>query len=464
MFGIEKSQRNPENSLGRSLRRTMAVVSLSAVLAGCGGLDSLNPFAGGSGKDKVTLKGERISVLSLEQELEADPRLATLDVALPAPYVNDAWPQPGGYASHAMHHLQIPAEINRVWRTNAGKGTSGAVRLTASPVAAEGKVFVRDAISSVAAFDLTTGKQIWQVDLKPKKVKSRLGTGGGVAYAKDRVFVSSGFGFIACLDAKTGAEQWRQELGLAIHAAPTVSGGRVFVSTVDNQLFALAEDDGRILWNHRGIAETAQLFISSSPAVDGDIVVAPYSSGEVFALRVQNGRVAWSDTLIRTGRLTSLSALNDIAGRPVIDRGRVYAISHSGRMVAIDLRTGERVWTRDVGGVQTPWVAGDFIYVLSLDGEVVCLSRRDGGIRWITPLQQFKNEKKKEDAIQWSGPVLAGDRLIVVSSAGKAVSISPYTGDVLGQIDMPEGSYIPPIVVEQKVLLLTDEAELIAYN
>ncbi len=443
--------------------RIASFVVLTAALSGCGGLDSLNPFGGG-GEDQVTLKGERISVLSFEQELEADPRLATLEVVLPAPYVNDAWPQPGGYAGHAMHHLQIPTEINQAWRSNAGKGTSGAARLIASPVAADGKVFVRDAEAGVAAFDLATGDRIWEVDLKPEKVKSRLGTGGGVAYDKGRVFVSSGFGFVVCLDADTGAKLWGQQLGLAMRAAPTVSGGRVFVSTVDNQLFAIADDDGRILWNHRGIAETAQLFVSSSPAVEGDIVVAPYSSGEVFALRVQNGRVAWSDTLVRTGRLTSLSAMNDIAGRPVIDRGRVYAISHSGRMVAIDLRTGERVWTRDVGGVQTPWVAGDFVYVLSLDGEVVCLSRRDGGILWIAPLQQFKNQKKREDPIQWSGPVLAGDRLITVSSDGKAVSISPYTGDVLGQIQMPEGSFISPIVVDQIVLLLTDEAELIAYK
>ncbi len=440
----------------------IAVIGLTA-LSGCDTLQSLNPFGGGGG-DEVKLEGERISVLSLEQELEVDPRLSTFEVVLPPPYVNDAWPQPGGYASHAMHHLQIPDEIDRMWRVKAGRGTDGAVRLTAPPVAADGKVFVRDAVASVAAFDLTTGDRLWDVDLKPEKTKSRLGTGGGVAYDKGRVFASTGFGFIVSLDAASGGELWRQPLGLAIHSAPTVSDGRVFVSTVDNQLFALDDEDGRILWNHRGITETARLFPGSSPAVAGDIVIAPYSSGEVFALRTQNGRVAWSDTLVRTGRLTSLSALNDIVGRPVVDRGRVYAISHSGRMVAIDLRTGERVWTRNLGGVQTPWIAGDFIYVVSLDGEVVCLFRSNGAVRWITPLQQFKNQEKKKDPIQWSGPVLAGDRLIVVSSTGKAVSISPYTGDVLGQIEMPDGSFIPPVVVDQAVLLLTNKAELIAYK
>jgi outer membrane protein assembly factor BamB len=140
----------------------------------------------------------------------------------------------------------------------------------------------------------------------------------------------------------------------------------------------------------------------------------------------------------------------------------VYAISHSGRMVSIDLRSGERVWSRNVGGTQTPWVAGDFIYVLSIDSEIVCLSRRDGRIRWIARLPQFENVKKRKDPIEWSGPVLAGDRLIVVSSKGAAYSVSPYTGEVLGKIKIPDGTFIAPIVANEMVFVLTDKAELIA--
>ena len=146
----------------------------------------------------------------------------------------------------------------------------------------------------------------------------------------------------------------------------------------------------------------------------------------------------------------------------MIDRGRVVVISHSGRMVSIDSRTGQRVWTRDIGGVQTPWVAGDFIYLVTLDSQVLCISRRDGRIRWITELPRYRNEKKKKDPIEWAGPVLAGDRLIVLSSDGYAVSISPYVGGVTGGITIPTGTFIPPVVANGTLYILTDNADLIA--
>jgi outer membrane protein assembly factor BamB len=172
--------------------------------------------------------------------------------------------------------------------------------------------------------------------------------------------------------------------------------------------------------------------------------------------------VVWGDQLVRQARFTPLASLSDIRGRPVIDRGRVFAISYSGRLAAIDLRTGERVWERDVAGAEAPWVAGDFIFLVTIQAEVVCLSRADGRIRWVTQLQQYENEKRKEDPVLWSGPVLVSDRLVLASSHGEAVSISPYSGEVLGQIRLPDGVTIAPIVADGAMVLYTDDAELIA--
>jgi outer membrane protein assembly factor BamB len=157
-----------------------------------------------------------------------------------------------------------------------------------------------------------------------------------------------------------------------------------------------------------------------------------------------------------------VSGLADIRSQPVIDRGRVYAISHSGRMVAIDLRSGERVWEQEIGSTNIPWVAGDFIYVLANNGSLICLTRRDGRVRWLQELPRYENVEKKRGPLQWTGPVLAGDRLIVLASNGEALSISPYTGDPLGRIEMPDGSYIAPIVADNTLYVLTNDADLVA--
>ena len=159
---------------------------------------------------------------------------------------------------------------------------------------------------------------------------------------------------------------------------------------------------------------------------------------------------------------TPLDALSDINGQPVIDRGWVFAIGHAGQMSAIDLVSGNRLWDQSVGGVQTPWVAGEFLYVLTSDTEIVCLSRRDGRIRWVTPLPRFEDAADREGVIEWLGPVLASDRLIVTSSSGEALAISPYTGRIMGRIRLPGGAVAAPVLAKGTLYILTDDADLLA--
>lgn len=411
---------------------------------------------------KVDVRGERISVLPKAAAIEADPKLAGLAVVLPKPSVNAEWPQPGGFPDNAMHHLSASGKLDEQWNSGIGSGSTSSTRLTASPIVADGKVFVLDSEVQVSAYNSKNGDRLWRVDLTPDDEDSEEGFGGGLAFDGGKLFVSTGFGFVSALDAGSGKELWRRTATVPFRAAPVVNGGRVFVATQENQLLALAEDDGRVLWDHRGIAESAGILGSNSVAVSGDMVVVPYTSGELFALNVRNGKAAWSDTLARTGGLTPLSALADISGRPVIDRGMVFANSHAGRLVAVDIRTGERVWTIDVGGTQRPWVAGDYLYVITDDAQVLCVRRADGRIRWIHQLDAYRNVEARKGAVSWSGPVLVSDRLLILSSEGYAISMSPYTGEVLGQVDIPDKAFIAPVVADNWVYILTDDGTLTA--
>jgi outer membrane protein assembly factor BamB len=200
----------------------------------------------------------------------------------------------------------------------------------------------------------------------------------------------------------------------------------------------------------------------ASPAVEGDAVIAAFTSGELYALRVENGRVIWQDNLAAVRRIDAISDLADIRGRPVIDRGVVFAVSHSGRMVAIDLRSGNRLWEQDIGSQESPWIAGDFIFVVTSDAELICLSREDGRIRWVRPLPRFKNETDRKNPIVWAGPVVAGDRVIVVGSNREAFAVSPYSGEFLGIIQLAAPAYTAPVVAGGSLYVVTDDAELLA--
>jgi len=408
------------------------------------------------------LPGKRISVLALEKDIIPDPELENFKVELPRPYLNTSWPQAGGYPDHAMHHLAVRETLKVVWEAEIGEGSSDEGRILTTPIVADGRVFTVDALSEISAFDATTGKALWSIDPRLENDEQD-GFGGGLAYAYGRLFATTGFGHVVALNPIDGSVYWRSDIGLPIRAAPVVVGSRVFVISYNNQLWTLSAKNGEVLWSNAGIVESAGLLGAAVPAVDNDIIIVPYSSGELFALRVENGRTVWSDSLgAQRSGIGSLATLNDINGSPVIDRGIVYAIGHGGRLLAIELRSGNRIWEQDLAGLNTPWIAGQYLFIVTVDGDVVCLTSRTGQVRWVQSLPRFEDSKDRESPIFWNGPILISDRLVVLGSNGDALAISPYSGEFLGKIGLPHGVRVTPIVANGTLFVLTDDGILVA--
>jgi outer membrane protein assembly factor BamB len=190
--------------------------------------------------------------------------------------------------------------------------------------------------------------------------------------------------------------------------------------------------------------------------------VAPFTSGELVGLRLDTGRTAWNESLVGPRReARAFGNLADIRGRPVIDRGVVLAMGSAGTVAAIDLRSGQRLWERNIGGSQTPWAAGRFVFVVTSSADVVCLERDTGKVKWVTPLTQYKDEKR-HDPILWGGPVLAGDRLLVGGTTGELLALSPYTGEIMGKINIGNPIRLAPVVANRVIYVLTDNGRLFA--
>lgn len=463
-----------------TILRALTPVIACAALAAC----SSNPVSGVFGdseskkqkeEERKAEEEKRISILALEQELTPDPRFTGMTIDLPPSYVNASWTQPGGEADHTLHHLSAPVELKQLWKVDIGKASERRARLTSPPIVVDDRVYALDAEATVTAYEAETGERVWETELAPDiderfRVRdifrgpnpAQIGFGGGVAYENGKIFVTSGFGFVAALDAASGAELWRIKTDAPARTPPTAYRGRVYLSTNTNEFLALSQETGEREWTFQSYEEAARFLSSSSPAAAGDLVVAPFSSGELVAFIAENGRSVWDATLTRESRLTAIAALNDIAGSPVIDRGLVYVVSHGGRFSAIDIRSGQSVWDLPVASLQMPWVAGDFIYLVSVDGELICVSRNEGAIVWVTQLKRYRKEKKKKGRITWAGPVLAGGNLILVSSNKEIVKVSPTTGEVVAQDKIGSGSVVAPVVAGERIFILTEEGSLIA--
>lgn len=414
------------------------------------------------------LPGERIPILQYQNELEPDPALADYRVSLPAVSSNSIWPQAGGYPSHAMGHLALPApEENTtrrlIWRANIGAGSGRNHRLTAQPIILPKRVITLDSRSQLSAYDRETGGRLWSRSIRPEGERGDV-LGGGMALGSGRIFVTTGYGSVLALNPETGETLWEQAISAPSRAAPSVAGGRVFVLTVNNQLLALDAETGTRLWSHQGLSEIAALLGAPSPSTDGQLVVVGYSSGEIVALRPENGAVAWADSLATLRRFGGSGQMADIRAMTVIDRGLVLGISHSGRMLAIEQRSGLRVWELDLSGTETPWVAGEVIYVLGNMQQIFALHRPTGGIIWIADLPRYQNPERQDKPILWSGPVLAGGRLIVTGSHGEVLELNAVNGDIAQSWRTPSAVRIPPAVAGGTLFMLTESGELLAYR
>jgi outer membrane protein assembly factor BamB len=445
--------------------RPIALMAAVAALSACSTVsrigEAINPFDGGDPPPQTAPQDGRQSILAFEQQLTPDPALAAQAITVPASVSVTEWSQPGGTADNSPPQSSGSAILEQAWRSSLGEGSNNRVKLAAPPVIADGRLFFLDADHRVHAVSASDGDRIWNERLRPEDSRDRVARGGGIAVSGGRVYVTTGFGFIAALDASNGEEVWRVQANAPFQSAPTVSGGRVYAVTNDSELVALDAATGELSWNYQAIAEPARILSAPSVAIEGETVIAPFASGEVVALLAANGRRLWSDSLSRSGRLTSLSAINDIAGRPVIDGGAAYAASHSGVLAAIDLRSGQRIWARTFASTQTPWVAGDVLYAISVDGELAAFERRTGNIYWVQQLRRYRDEGGRKGRVAWTGPIMIGGRLVLANSEGDVVAVSPANGQTLATADVGQSVFIPPIAANDQIYIVTDEARLV---
>lgn len=435
-------------------RLIVGCVALS-MLGGCG-------IFGGDKKPKTPVLGERVPVLISETGAEIDPALSDIPVQVPAPVENANWEQPGGNASKSVGHVALPAALGRAW-TASVSGSSKKARLAAAPVVADGRVYVIDTEATVRAFNVSDGRVVWSTRVTGDSGESNSLFGGGVSYAGGKLYATNGYGNAAALDAATGSVLWKVRPGGPLRGAPTVSEGLVYVVSQDNQLFALKAENGETAWTESGTLETAGVFGVAAPSVAQGTVVAGFSSGELNAYRYENGRIVWQDALSRTSISTAVATLSDIDADPVIDQGRVFALGQGGRMVALELVTGQRVWELNVAGISTPAVAGEWVFVVTDDARLLCVSRANGRVRWLTQLPRWKDEDDKKGPISWTGPVLAGGRLLLVSSAGQMVNVMP-DGTMSTGTRVGAPVYLAPVVASNTLFILDNEGKLSAWR
>jgi outer membrane protein assembly factor BamB len=434
----------------------------------CLGVAGLAVLAGCAEKEEI-LVGKRESIYSVLSS-GVEPASAITEnraqaIRLPGQKANAEWTHGIGSPVYRTKHPALGAAPTLVWSAPIGEGDSKRNRIVADPVVAGGRVFTLDAHATVAATS-TAGEPAWNTDLTPPRDNANEATGGGLAYGDGKLFVTSGFGSLTALDPATGAVLWQQDLLASGSGAPTYYKGLVYVTSGDDTGWAIESDTGRVRWQLTALPDAGNILGAPAPAVTSKFVVYGYGDGEIQAAFRKGGMRHWVSQLAGSQRDRALTRLNDITAEPVIDGKTVYVGSNAGRMVALDLDTGERKWTAREGAIGTMWPVGGSVFAINLQNQLMRLDARDGAAVWSVQLPNYVKftQRRASEIYANYGPVVAGGRVIVASNDGQMRFFDPRDGNQVYSVQVPDGATTNAVVAGRTLYVVSSKGELHAFR
>jgi outer membrane protein assembly factor BamB len=351
------------------------------------------------------------------------------------------------------------------WSRRIGAGDDKRHQIAAAPVAQDGQIYTIDSHSMVTALD-ETGAILWQRALGKSTDALKDASGGGLAVHGTQLFVTTGFGTVVALDTSSGAQLWTQDLASYGGASPTVYEDLLYIAARDGAAWAIDTSNGRIKWQVAGPTVAASHTGGPGPAVSDKYAVFPFGSGDVLASFRKGGLRSWSSGLSGARLGLASTQVRDLTGQPVIEGSSVYLASSVGRMAAVDLNTGLRIWTAKQGSQGHILLAGRAVFAVSDTSNLIRLSKDDGTLIWSTPLPKFtkKSVKSRAKIHAHFGPILAGGRLILASSDGLIRQFNPSDGTLLSTVELPAGAASAPIVVNGTLYVLSTKGDLLAFR
>lgn len=427
-----------------------AVLAATTLIAGCAQQEIILPG------ERLTLRGD---VPQGTQENLSVP------LTLGAAQSLSAWPQSQANISNNPGHLTVSFPLEQVFAQSIGNGEDRKHRITAQPVVSNGRIFTLDAQATVQA-TATSGAVLWQRDLTPLRDKASQASGGGLAVDGETVYVSSGFGLISALDAASGQVIWTQELDAGGTGTPTVAGNLLYFVSGDNRAWAIDKTSGRIQWQLNGVEGGASVVGGPAPAVTDQLVLFPFSNGNIVTAFRLGGVRRWDASVAGSRSGTALAEISAVTGDPVIDGNTVYVSNFSGRLAALDLDTGSRIWSANEGALSPVAVGGGSVFLISDQNELLRLDANDGSRIWGTKLPEYMAKKPRKRASVYAqyGPVLVNNQLLVAAGDGALRSYNAEDGTFTGGVVVDGGAATAPVIVNGTVYVVSRKGKLIAFR
>lgn len=423
----------------------------------------LSIFVFACDKDQEYDKTKAISAFAAIDPIKLDPALEKDEIKLPAQQQNDLWNASGSSQNQRIENFSKNFNLknknffsstkeisikksSQFWSFYLGNSTD---HFVFSPIIKDDKVFFLDTAGELFAYDLKAEKKIWRSQILQKKFLKNY-RAPKIGYFGGKIFAVAGVNKIAAASEVDGKILWSKDIASIPVSAPVSDGEMVYVSTNDNKLYAFGINDGELQWVQSGIARSTAIFGAADPIIYKDLIITSYSSGEIYAVKKKTGEAIWSQDLNVSKATNSDFYLNDIDATPVVKDDVLYSIGNGGLMMAIKVKDGNYLWKKEIAGITDFWLAKDFLFVINNDNKLLAVSKKTGGIKWISQLPNLRKENKPQTKNIYNGVIMAGDKLLLSSSSGEVSIVSPFDGKIEKTYEIDKKLSHAPIIVNDK--------------
>ena len=338
--------------------------------------------------------------------------------------------------------------LDKRWSRSIGNGQGdGLYRL--NPLLADGVIYAVSEEGELAAFDADSGKLRWESELE-------IPISGGVGKYRDSLLLGGADGLVMRLSAEDGSEIWRRPVTGEVLAAPQSNGEVVVAQAYDGKLMAFDYETGEKLWTFSNDVPVLTLRGTSTPIIYNDFVIAGFADGKVIAVSLDSGSVVWEARVAIAQGRSEIERIVDIDGTMAVQGAELYVASYQGRIVALEMRAGRKLWQRNVSSVSGVSVGFGNVYVADEDGTVSAFLRNGQSIRWQNIELGYR---------ELSRPTPIGSYVAVVDFEGYLHLLSQVDGVIVGR-DRPDsdGARADMIAKGNILYVYGNSGELIAYD
>lgn len=347
-----------------------------------------------------------------------------------------------------LERITKTVKIRKLWSAGVGDGQGdGFYRI--QPAIQGDRIYAASADGLVRAFERNKGKSLWKADLDTP-------LSGGVGVDDDSVFVGSSDGFVIRLDADSGEQLWSSRLTGEILAAPQGNGNVVIVQTYDGKLQGLDYDTGEKLWTYDSNLPVLTIRGTNTPILQDNIVFTGFANGRVVAFDALTGAVRWEVRVAIAQGRSEIERIVDVDGTMALAGNELYAASYQGRVVAIDIVNGRKIWQRDVSSFSGVSQGFGNIYVADEDGSLTAYLRNGQGIRWTNGALGYR---------QLSRPTPVSSYIAVADFEGIVHIISQVDGEFAGRVKADGNGVRADMLSDGNVLyVFGNGGKLVAYE